>query len=213
MRQAVQRRRSVCRQTGTLQSLRAGCDGSGRPGGGAAAEKQRPIIHSVLSASQQRRPPEETKPARISIHINPGLIVLALVLIAIPTAIYLVEQGPIKAKHQWEAVEPTAEGNIISQITRAIQYVYGNSPFGTDKDAVLRCKALNAVFDEPVIMIRLPDSVQVQGRTTEGLYRGVFYPRTMRFEALVPALGRIHQVDGSVTDEDQSLNLDGQKIN
>ncbi len=119
----------------------------------------------------------------------------------------------MKASHQLEKIEPTAEGNIVSQITRAIQHVYAGFAVGDEDTAISRHKALNVVFEDPVIMIHLPESLQIQGRTTEGNYKGQFHPRTMRFEADVPILGQIHKVEGSVTDEDQSLNLDGKKIN
>lgn len=156
----------------------------------------------------------EKKAAHISVHVSPALVLLVILAMVIPTAIYLVEQGPVKAKNQWEKIEPTAEGNITSQITRAIQHEYAGFAFGNnDDEGISRHKALNVVFAEPVIMIRLPESIQIQGRTTEGMFKGAFHPQTMRFEADVPILGQIHKVDGSVTDDDQSLDLDGQKIN
>jgi hypothetical protein len=155
----------------------------------------------------------EEKAPRLSVHVSPGLIVLVLLAIGIPTIIFLVEEGPIKAKDQWQKIEPTAEGNIISQVTRAIQHEYAQFLSSDENEGISGHKAINVVFFEPVIMIRLPDSIQIQGRTTEGLFKGTFHPQTMQFEATVPILGQIHKIDGSVSDDDQSLNLDGQKIN
>ncbi|MGD0461995.1 MAG: hypothetical protein ABSB74_05870 [Tepidisphaeraceae bacterium] len=153
------------------------------------------------------------KAARVSIHVNPVIVVLVLLAIGIPTGIFLVEQGPVKARNQLEKIEPTAEGNIASQITRAIQHEYARFAFGDEDMGISRHKALNVVFEDPVIVLHLPESLQIQGRTTEGNYKGQFHPRTMRFEADVPITGGMHKVDGSVSDEDQSLNLDGKKIN
>ena len=176
-----------------------------------APKRNNPSLFAAYPPFSKQDRGGEGKPARVSIHVNPALVLLVILAIGIPSGIYLVEQGPIKAKNQWEKIEPTAEGNITSQITRTIQHEY--TAFVADDEAISRRKALNVVFAEPVIMIRLPESVQIQGRTTEGLFVGEFYPHTMRFEASVPILGQIHKVEGSVSDEDQSLNLDGQKIN
>jgi hypothetical protein len=153
------------------------------------------------------------KAATAKIHVNPKIVLLAILAIGIPTGIFLVEQGPVKARNELEKIEPTAEGNITSQLTRAIQHVYAGFVFGGDDNGISRHKALNVVFEDPVIMTHLPESLQIQGRTTEGNYKGQFHPQTMRFEANVPIMGRIHQVEGSLSDEDQSLNLDGKKIN
>jgi hypothetical protein len=184
----------------------------------AATETINARIPSPLAATEFpsfHRPGRESteKASRIPIHVNPVITILVLLAIGIPTGIFLIEQGPVKARNQLEKIEPTAEGNIISQISRAIQHHYSGFVFSDDNLGISRHKAINAVFDDPVIMTHLPESLQIQGRTTEGDYKGQFHPQTMRFEADVPIMGRIHKVEGSVTDEDQSLNLDGKKIN
>jgi hypothetical protein len=153
------------------------------------------------------------KTSRVSVHVNPVIVVLILLAIVIPLGIFLVEQGPVKARDQLEKIEPTAEGNITSQITRAIQHEYAGFSFGDEDRGISRHKALNVVFEDPVIMLHLPESLQIQGRTTEGNYKGQLHPQTMRFEADVPIMGQMHKVEGSISDEDQSLNFDGKKIN
>jgi hypothetical protein len=154
-----------------------------------------------------------SKTATSRIHVNPKIVLLAILAIAIPAGIFLIDQGPVKARDELEKIEPTAEGNITSQITRAIQHVYAGFAFGGDDLGISRHKSLNVVFENPVVMMHLPESLQIQGRTTEGNYKGEFHPQTMRFEADVPIMGQTHKVEGSLSDEDQSLNLDGKKIN
>jgi len=176
------------------------------------ANARGPALPAYPSFNRRNRAAAD-KTARVSVHVNPIVVVLVFLAIAIPGGIYLVEQGPVKARNQLEKIEPTAEGNITSQITRAIQHEYAGFAFGDEDAGISRHKALNVVFEDPVIMLHLPESLQIQGRTTEGNYKGQFHPQTMRFEADIPITGQIHKVEGSVTDEDQSLNLDGKKIN
>jgi hypothetical protein len=171
-----------------------------------------PALPVYPGFNRRNRGPAD-KGARVSIHVNPVIVVLVLLAIGIPAGIFLVEQGPIKARDDLAKVEPIAEGNIESQITRAIQHEYAGFVFGDIENGLSRHKALNVVFDDPVLMLHLPESLQIQGRTTEGNYKGEFHPRTMRFDADVPILGQMHKLEGSVSDEDQTLNLDGQKIN
>ncbi len=177
-----------------------------------AANLRGPAVPAYPSFHRPKRG-ATNKTASPKIHVNSKLVILAILAIAVPTGIYLVDQGPVKARDDLEKIEPTAEGNITSQITRAIQHVYAAFAFADDDLGISRHKSLNVVFENPVIMMHLPESLQIQGRTTEGNYKGEFHPRTMRFEADVPIMGRIHKVEGSLSDEDQSLNLDGKKIN
>jgi hypothetical protein len=162
-----------------------------------------------------RRPGRETpdQSKRVPVHVNPVFVVLVLLAIGIPAGIFLVEQGPVKSRDELAKIEPIAEGNITSQITRAIQHQYAGFAFGGEDMGISRHKSLNVVFEDPVVMLHLPESLQIQGRTTEGNYKGEFHPQSMRFDADVPIMGRMHKVEGSVTDEDQSLYLDGKKIN
>ncbi len=99
-----------------------------------------------------------------------------LLAIGIPTGIYLIEQGPVKARDDLEKIEPIAEGNITTQITRAIQHEYARFVFSDNGVGLSSYKALNVVFDDPVIMAHLPDTLLIRGRTTEGFYKGKFHP-------------------------------------
>ncbi|HEY1921467.1 MAG TPA: hypothetical protein VGG44_01780 [Tepidisphaeraceae bacterium] len=177
-----------------------------------AAETRGPALPAYPSFHRPGRGPAQQS-ASARIHVSPKIVLLVLLAITIPAGIYLINQGPVKARNELAQIEPTAEGNITTQITRAIQYVYAAFAFGDDEMGTQRHKSLNVVFEDPVIMMHLPDSLQIQGRTTEGNYKGQFHPRTMRFEADVPIMGTIHKVEGSLSDVDQSLTLDGKKIN
>jgi hypothetical protein len=148
----------------------------------------------------------------VRIHLHPAIIALIVLAIGIPVLIFTIEQGPVKARDQWQKIEPTAEVNVASQITRAIQHVYKQFDIGDEDRDLSRHKALSVAFDEPAIMFRLPDSMQIQGRTTEGNYTGEFHPRSMHFEVNVPIAGSSHKISGSVSDDDRSLDLDGQPI-
>jgi len=78
---------------------------------------------------------------------------------------------------------------------------------------MLHTKATNISFDEPPIMFALPDSIPIQGFTTEGKFRGAFHPNTLTFDADVDVFGITHKVSGSTMDGNQSLQMDGQPVN
>jgi hypothetical protein len=148
------------------------------------------------------------------IHISPGLAAIVALVVIIPTTIFVVKQGPVKANAEWADMHPAAENNIISQLTRALHHEYRvNGLNGVNADVLLHTKATTITFDEPPIMFALPDSMTIQGFTTEGQFRGEFHPRTLTFDADVEVFGAVHKVSGSARDNDQSLQMDGQPVN
>jgi hypothetical protein len=148
------------------------------------------------------------------IHISPGLAAIVALAVIIPTTIFVVKQGPVKANAEWADIRPAAENNIISQLTRALHHQYRLTGLnGVNADVLLHTKASTIAFDEPPIMFSLPDSIAIQGFTTEGQFKGAFYPRTLTFDADLEVFGATHKVSGSTKDGDQSLQMDGQPVN
>ena len=148
------------------------------------------------------------------IHISPGLAAIVAVAIIIPTTIYIVKQGPVKANAQWAQIRPDAENNIISQLTRALHHEYRlGSLNGMNADVMLHTKATTVTFDEPPIMFALPESMTIHGYTTDGQFKGEFHPNTLTFDADLEVFGAVHKVSGSTANADQSLQMDGQPVN
>ncbi len=144
-------------------------------------------------------------------HMSPGMIILVILAILIPAAVFWAEEGPMKANAQWKEISAKAEDNIVGQMTRAIQHKFKEAGYDMT-DIKFQPRATNAYFDEPPIMFKLPDSIHVQGDSTEGKFHGEFHPKTWRFEITAPVAGTDHTVTGSASEKDQSLAVDGKPI-
>jgi hypothetical protein len=156
----------------------------------------------------------ETGPvATPRVSISPGIILLIILAILIPSAIYWAKNGPMKAQADWAKMSDPAIENINGQITRAIQQKYKEE--GRDlTDIKFQPKATGAFFDSLGMMLSMPDNVSFQGTSTEGHFSGVFHPKTWRFETDVPlrTQEKLLHVTGSAKETDQSLEIDGKPV-
>jgi hypothetical protein len=174
---------------------------------GPSKTKKNAAMAAAPPLGKSKRQPTSGGTPRFS--MSPGMIVLVVLAILIPAAIFWAKTGPMAAMKEWERVRDLAEDNVVSQVTSAIQYQYAEDGFDMKK---FQPKALNIVFDSNGMMIRLPDDVHIWGRSTEGEWRGTFHPKTQRFEVDVKIEGADHKVSGSSSETDLSLDLDGKKI-
>jgi hypothetical protein len=176
----------------------------------AEAAPKRPAVRTGAAAvpplSKSKRD-TSNKPVP-SITVSPKIIVLVVLVILIPSAIYWAKEGPMKAEAEWNEISAKAEDNLVGQITHAIEDHYKSEGVDT-LDVKYPHKATSAFFDQQVMMLSLPESVPFQGNSTEGHFTGVFHPRTWRFEAEVPIEGNTHKVEGSAGETDLSLSVDG----
>jgi hypothetical protein len=178
--------------------------------GTVSAKKKSAIAVPPLSKSNRSSGPVVVP--RVS--VSPGIIILIVLAIVIPAAIYWAKEGPMKAQAQWAKMSDTASENIVGQITRAIREKYKES--GRDmSDMAFQPKATNAFFDSMGMMLSLPDSVPFQGTSTEGHFSGTFHPHTWMFEVEVPlrTAPAPLKVTGSASETDTSLDVDGKPVN
>src|ERR1039458_5799030 len=95
---------------------------SDAPAASAKTSKKKAAFAAVPPQSKSNR---NTGPVAVPrITLSPGIIVLIVLAIIIPAAIYWAEEGPMKAQAQWAKISDTASENIVGQITRAIQHEY-----------------------------------------------------------------------------------------
>jgi hypothetical protein len=145
------------------------------------------------------------------ITFSPMVIIFVVLAILIPSAIYYAKEGPMKANADWKKISDIAEDNIDGQITRAMDYEFQHMGFDMT-DIKYRPQAKSMFFDEPIFMFRVPESINFQGNSTEGMFHGVFHPHTWRFEVTVPILKSDHKVTGSASETDQTLEVDGAAV-
>ncbi len=145
------------------------------------------------------------------ITLSPFVIIMIALTILVPSALYWAKEGPMKANADWAKIKDIAEANIDGQISRAMDYQIRHMGFDMG-DLKYRPHATSVVFDEPILMFRIPETIAIQGMTTEGMFHGVFHPRTWRFEVTAPILKSDHQVNGCASETDQSLEVDGAAV-
>jgi hypothetical protein len=182
----------------------------------ARTEASRPSVKSSKTAAAGVPPTskrDRTAGSSVvpSITVSPFVIIMIALTILIPSAIYWAKEGPMKANADWAKIKDIAESNIDGQITRAMNYQIQHMGFDMT-DLKYRPHATSVVFDEPILMFRVPESIDIQGMTTEGMFHGVFHPRTWRFEVTAPILKSDHQVNGCASETDQSLEVDGAAV-
>jgi hypothetical protein len=182
------------------------------PAAASAASKKKSNVAATPPSSKSK--PKGGPIAVPRITMSPGIIVLIVLAIIIPSGIYWAKEGPMKAQAQWKEISDKADDNIVGQITRAIQHEYKES--GRDMtDMTFQPKATNAFFDSMGMMLSLPETVSFQGSSTEGHFSGTFHPHTWRFEADVPlrTSPALLKVTGSASETDQSLDVNGKPVN
>jgi hypothetical protein len=162
-----------------------------------------------LSKRNRKDGPEKAA----SFSMSPGMIVLIVLAILIPSVITWVKLGPMKAHEEWVKISGIAEDNIQGQIQRAL--LAERVKMGMDpNDIKYMPKVTNFQFDgsQDIFMIKMPESVPFQGRSTEGDFHGTFHPKTYKFEVDVDMDGTKHKLDGGAGESDTSLNMDGQPV-
>ena len=175
----------------------------------SAASSKLSSAAAVVPQSKRNRPAGSS--AVPSITLSPMVIIMIVLAILIPSALFWAKEGPMKANADWKKISDVAEDNIVGQITRAMDYQIKHMGFDMT-DLKYQPRANSMFFDEPILMFRVPDSIDFQGNSTEGMFHGVFHPRTWRFEVTVPILKSDHQVNGSASETDQSLEVDGAAV-
>lgn len=148
-----------------------------------------------------------------SISVSPMIVVLIVLAIVIPAAIYWAEHGPMEANRQWKQIADVAQDNLLGQADRAMKHEYSDVLADQFAGLNFRPKANSMFFDEPPIMWRLPESIHFQITTTDGIFKGEFHPRTWQFEMSGKIAGTSHTLTGSASNNDQSLFMDGKQIN
>lgn len=186
-----------------------------QPAARTAAPKQSAKSSKLASAAavvpQSKRDRTGGSSVVPSVTLSPKVIIFIVLLILVPSALYWAKEGPMKANADWKKISDVAEDNIDGQITRAMDYQIKHMGFDLTGITYLP-QAKSMFFDEPLLMFRVPESINFQGNSTEGMFHGVFHPHTWRFEVTVPILKTDHQVTGSASETDQSLEIDGAAV-
>jgi len=186
--------------------LQAKCPGCGRTFQVPAPGKAGPT-GAQLWAPRQRVQEKETLGSSIS--ISPGIIALIAFIILVPLGVYLIKVGPIRAQHQWSAMESQADSDVSSVITLAIQAYLSNHSSFNPADPRRQPGVQAVTFEPSPVMLTLPEKVHFTGRASTGFFKGIYNTRSGEVIADVPCTQMLH-VTGRVKSGAVTAEIDGE---
>lgn len=143
------------------------------------------------------------------VHVSRGVILLAVVAIALPTIFFIWRVGPGKAMAEWRRIEPDAEQDVKDIVTRAIQaYHSARGDFDPSKSHQAP-HAHEVKFLISPMPWRLPESVGFGGNSTDGAFSGNYHPRTGEIDAIVDIGGFALAGAGVGRRGDVTINVTG----
>lgn len=148
-------------------------------GGSPAAAKGTKLGPSVAAARKTVR----TVPA---ISLSPKAIAICCVLVGLPLLIVLVKIGPVRAMDQWRELEPLIDSYTYDIVTKVCRDQYKGVVFD---QFVQPPKVTSLIIDGPIMMVTVPREVSIQGRSTEGRFKGTYFTRDRRFEIEIGIAG------------------------
>jgi len=114
-----------------------------------------------------------------SFYIEPGKIILAVIVLAIVGSIVAVYLGPVKAWHQWEDIGPTANDEITDVVSFALQaYLSQHNLYNPTKSHESPAVVGPIGFIRPVLVMSMPETVHFHGESTQGEFQGEYNTRT-----------------------------------
>jgi hypothetical protein len=160
----------------------------GKKGAAAPAGTPQASAASAFGAvgSRKRGEPAPTgKAAKLAggFHLGGFAKFIIGAAILIPTTFFIIRQGPVKAVAEWDKAEVDGENDIRSTLMRVIHDMDAATmppPDPNEKlDGIPYHPEVEHFFfvDPPTLMWRMPDSIEFEGRTTFGDYKGVYWTR------------------------------------
>ena len=112
----------------------------------------------------------------VSFGLIAGIAAVVLVIGAIVAFIF----GPVKAKNEWEALGDKPRDDVESVVTHALQaYMSRHGGWNPRKpQGMPRASGDDVTFIWDMFVMSVPESVPFQGSSTEGGFKGQYFPKT-----------------------------------
>ncbi len=164
------------------------------------------VMGAEVWGSRQR--PQEKEGVGASFSMSPMVMAFIAIAILVPLGIFLVKIGPLRAQHQWKVIEPQADSDITTVLTRAIQ---SESSFNTAESR--HAPGVQAVTMDASIITHVPEVVRFTGKSSNGFFKGTYNTKTGDIDADVPrsvGTGNM-KVTGRVKDGVTEAQVDGKE--
>jgi DNA-directed RNA polymerase subunit RPC12/RpoP len=118
------------------------------------------------------------------LHISPGLIGVALVLVLGVGGTVLLKMGPIRVANQWGAISHKADGEVNDVVSFALQaYLSQHHMYNPTKSNRRPGVDGDVNFDFPYLVMSMPERVPFTGLTDQGKFAGYYRPATGELDA------------------------------
>ena len=132
--------------------------------------------NAAASAKAQR----QKEAGSVSISWTP--IILGILGLAIVIAIGAFIMGPKKVWNEWEQIGDQANTDVIDVVTRGLRaYASNLGLYNPRKGSGPEAKEV--MFYRPTFVMNMPETVDFQGGSTEGPFKGKYHPKTGEVEA------------------------------
>lgn len=188
----------------------AKCPGCGMtflvPALGGPVKAVQTVSGAEMWASKQR--PQEKEGIGASISLSPMTITWIVIIILVPTVLFLIKIGPVAAQKKWKVIEETAESDVTTIVTRAIQ-----SQAEFNMAEARHAPGVQAVTMDATVITHVPEVVKFSGRSTNGFFNGTYNTKTREVTADVPKFlsKSMMHVTGRMRNDQPEVEVDGKE--
>lgn len=140
-----------------------------------------------------------------SVSVSPTARRLLVSTLSLALLLIAVTRGPVRAMQQWKAMEPRVAEQTCDVVRMALEREIASSPLADARRAPLLTQV---TLDPPFVLYQLPAKVSLHGRSTEGQFKGTYFPPECRFELTIGVFEDTRTITVHAHVEDSEVILD-----
>jgi len=167
---------------------------------GKAQPSSVPDVRDTLAARsvlKSRQRPDATGRGS-SFHIDWKYPTLAVALLLVVGLVFFIKLGPMQARDEWAVAQEAGDNVTQSVIGKALQAYLATNGGWTPGDSHYMPSVKSVAWFEPPFMLRMPDQMEVHGRTSHGKFQGFYGTRDGEIQADVDIFSTRIRVTGRI---------------
>jgi len=170
-----------------------------------------PTQTAAKNSAKTKTKPKTEIPA---IHLSGGTILLLVVLISGIGMTLFFKLGPARVWQQWEAMAPTATGQITDVVSFGLQAYLSQHDLYDPTNSNRRPGVNGPInFVEPYFAVTLPKTIVFNGKTDQGDFVGSYNTQTGEITAEVAYGGRTFGGQVTLNQATNWFNMTGRDVN
>jgi hypothetical protein len=119
---------------------------------------------------------------KTKVSVSWGFVVLIVFAIAIPASILAFVFGPVRVRHQWDAMVDDADSAVKDVVGLGLYYHLTGGVIDPKSKMHQPSVREGPMFFPAFLVMSLPEAIDFKGTTTEGEFKGKYFPRTGEVE-------------------------------